>query len=207
MYKDFFNQLKEEFKRELPGELAHKKMAPNVRKLFNTSAKRRNAGVLILLYPKNNQLYTVCIKRTEYEGAHSGQISFPGGKFEPEDHTLEHTALRESKEEIGIYPKKVNILGQLTPLHIPVSNFYVLPFVGFYATIPKFKRDPIEVEKIIEIPLSDLLNPKNCTLQECHYGELAFTTPIYKPKEIVIWGATAMIMSEFLEVVKKINLL
>lgn len=207
MYKDFFNQLKEEFKRELPGELAHKKMAPNVRRHFNTSAKRRNAGVLILLYPKNNQLYTVCIKRTEYEGAHSGQISFPGGKFELGDHTLEHTALRESKEEIGIDPKKVNILGQLTPLHIPVSNFYVLPFVGFYTSVPKFKRDPIEVEKIIEIPLSDLLNPKNCTLQEFHYGELAFTAPIYKPKELVIWGATAMIMSEFLEVVKKINLL
>jgi len=207
MYKDFFNQLKEEFKRELPGELAHKKMAPNFRRPFKTSSKRRNTGVLILLFPKKNQLYTVCIKRTEYEGAHSGQISFPGGKFELGDPTLEYTALRESKEEIGIDPEKVNILGQLTPLHIPVSNFYVLPSVGFYATIPKFKRDPIEVEKIIEIPLSDLLNPENCTLQKFHDGELAFTAPIYKPKELVIWGATAMIMSEFLEVVKKINLL
>jgi len=207
MYKKIFNQLKEEFKRELPGEPAHDRMAPNVRRHFNTSAKRRNAGVLILLFPKNKQLYTVCIKRTEYEGAHSGQISFPGGKFESGDHTLEYTALRESKEEIGIDPEKVNILGQLTPLHIPVSNFYVLPFVGFYATIPKFKRDPIEVEKIIEIPLSDLLNPENCTLQKFHYSELAFTAPIYKPKKLVIWGATAMIMSEFLEVVKKINLL
>jgi 8-oxo-dGTP pyrophosphatase MutT (NUDIX family) len=207
MYKDFFNQLKEEFKRELPGEPAHKKMAPNFRRQLNTSAKSRNAGVLILLYPNNNQLYTVCIKRTEYEGPHSGQISFPGGQFEPEDHTLEHTALRESKEEIGIDPKKVNILGQLTPLHIPVSNFYVFPFVGFYPSVPKFKRDPIEVEKIIEISLSDLLNSKNCTLQEFHDGELAFTAPVYKPKELAIWGATAMIMSEFLEVVKKINLL
>lgn len=207
MYSDFFNQLKEEFKRELPGEPAQEKMAPNVRRHFKTIyAKRRNAGVLILLFPKNNQLYTVCIKRTEYDGAHSGQISFPGGKFEPGDQNLEQTALRESKEEIGVIPEKVNVLGKLTPLHIPVSNFYVLPFVGFYETVPKFKRDPNEVEKIIEIPLSDLLNPENCTLQEFHYGDLAFTAPIYKPKELVIWGATAMIMSEFLEVVKKLNL-
>ncbi|MFO7844856.1 MAG: CoA pyrophosphatase [Bacteroidales bacterium] len=206
MYSDFFNQLKEEFRRELPGEPAQEKMAPKVRRHFKSTTKRRNAGVLILLYPKNNQLYTVCIKRSEYEGAHSGQISFPGGKFEPGDYTLENTALRESKEEIGIDIEKVNILGQLTPLHIPVSNFYVLPFVGFYASAPKFKRDPNEVEKIIEVPLSDLLHPENCTLQKFHYGDLAFTAPIYKPKELVIWGATAMIMSEFLEVVKKINL-
>ncbi|MEE4197476.1 MAG: CoA pyrophosphatase [Bacteroidales bacterium] len=205
MYSDFFNRLKEEFKRELPGEIAQEKMAPKVRRHFQSSAKRRNAGVLILLFPKNNQLCTVCIKRTEYDGAHSGQISFPGGKFEPGDGDLEQTALRESMEEIGINPKQVNILGQLTPLHIPVSNFYVVPFVGFYPKVPEFIRDPNEVEKIVEIPLVDLMNPKNCTQQEFHYGDHAFTAPIYKSKELVIWGATAMIMSEFLEVVKKIN--
>ena len=204
MYSDFYNQLKEEFKRELPGESAQAKMAPNVRRHFKSTTKRRNAGVLILLYPKNNQLYTVFIKRSEYEGVHSGQISFPGGKYEPGDQNLEHTALRESNEEIGINPEEVNILGKLTPLHIPVSNFYVIPFVGFYESVPIFKREPNEVEKIIEIPLTELLTPENCTFQEFNYSDLAFTAPIYKPKELVIWGATAMIMSEFLEVIKEI---
>ncbi|HSH50364.1 MAG TPA: CoA pyrophosphatase, partial [Bacteroidales bacterium] len=173
MYTNFFNQLKEEFKKELPGEMAQNKMAPKIRRHFKTFSKRRNAGILILLFAKNNQLYTVCIKRTEYNGAHSGQISFPGGKFEPGDQTLEQTALRESKEEIGIDPEKVSVLGKLTPLYIPVSNFYVLPFVGFYASAPKFNREPDEVEKIIEIPLSDLLNTENCTLQEFHHADLA----------------------------------
>lgn len=206
MYADFFHLLKEEFKRELPGEMAQAKMAPEVRQHFKTSSKRRNAGVLILLYPKNDELHVVFIKRSEYDGVHSGQISLPGGKFEHGDHTLENTALRESNEEVGIDPEKTNIIGKLTPLHIPVSNFYVVPFVGFYNTTPEFKPDPNEVEKIIEIKLSDLLDPENCTLQEFHYGDLAFTAPIYKSKELVIWGATAMILSEFLEVVRKLDI-
>lgn len=206
MYADFFQLLKEEFKRELPGEMAQAKMAPKVRQDLKTPPKRRNAGVLILLYPKNNELYVVFIKRSEYDGVHSGQISLPGGKFEPGDRILKNTALRESNEEIGIDPEKTNILGKLTPLHIPVSNFYVIPFVGFYNSTPEFKPDPNEVEKIIEIKLSNLLDPKNCALQEFHYGDLAFTAPIYKSKELVIWGATAMILSEFLEIIKKLNI-
>ncbi|MFO7827583.1 MAG: CoA pyrophosphatase [Bacteroidales bacterium] len=205
MYADFFERLKDKFKQKLPGEIAQAKMAPKVREHFKTSAKRRNAGVLILLYPKNDALHVVFIKRTEYDGAHSGQISLPGGKFEQGDQTLENTALRESNEEIGIDPEKTKILGKLTPLHIPVSNFYVLPFVGFYDTTPEFKPDPTEVEKIIELKLSELIDPENCTLQEFHYGDLAFTAPIYKSKELVIWGATAMILSEFIEVVKKVD--
>jgi 8-oxo-dGTP pyrophosphatase MutT (NUDIX family) len=203
MFTDFFENLKDDLKKALPGEKAHLKMAPGIRDYFKPNTKSRKAGVLILLYPKNQELYVAFIRRTEYNGPHSGQISFPGGKAEKEDTNIIQTALRESWEEIGIDPKKVNIFGQLTQLHIPVSNFIVYPIIGRYESTPIFKADPNEVKEVIEVSLKDLLDPDNCTKKEFNYGEISFLAPIYKPNEITIWGATAMILSEFLEIVKK----
>jgi 8-oxo-dGTP pyrophosphatase MutT (NUDIX family) len=203
MFTDFFENLKDELKKDLPGEKAHVKMAPGIRDYFKPISKVRNAGVLILLYPKNQELYIAFIRRTEYNGPHSGQISFPGGKSEPGDKDILETALRESNEEIGIDINNVNIFGQLTPLHIPVSNFMVYPVIGKYDTTPVFKAEPTEVKEILEIKLQDLLNTSNCTSKEFQYGDLSFLAPIYCPNEIIIWGATAMILSEFLEIVRK----
>jgi len=202
MFADFFEVLKDELKKDLPGEKAHVKMAPGVRNHFKSSEKSREAGVLILLYQKEKQLYVSFIQRTEYNGPHSGQISFPGGKIEKEDKDIIDTALRESKEEIGIEPNLVDVFGQLTPLHIPVSNFIVYPLIGIYKTTPKFIIDPLEVKKVIEVKLTDLINPDNCTTKEFKYGDLSFRAPIYNPNNITIWGATAMILSEFLEIVR-----
>jgi len=202
MFTDFFDNLKEDLGKELPGEKAHLKMAPGVRHYFKPKTESRKAGVLILLYPKNQELFVAFIQRTEYNGPHSGQISFPGGKSENPDKDIIDTALRESKEEIGIEPEKVNIFGQLTPLHIPISNFMVYPVIGRYDITPNFKIDPTEVKEVIEIKLTDLLNPSSCTTKEFTYGDLSFLAPIYNPYGLVIWGATAMILSEFLEVVK-----
>jgi len=202
MFADFFEVLKKELKKELPGEKAHVKMAPGVRHQFKSSEKTREAGVLILLYQKNTQLYVSFIKRTVYNGPHSGQISFPGGKTEIIDKNIIDTALRESKEEIGIEPDLVDIYGKLTPLHIPVSNFIVYPIIGIYKTVPKFIIDPLEVKKVIEVKLSALLNPHNCTTKEFKYGDLSFVASIYNPNNVTIWGATAMILSEFLEIVR-----
>jgi 8-oxo-dGTP pyrophosphatase MutT (NUDIX family) len=205
MFSDFYDNLKEELKKDLPGVKAQVKMAPEFRHHSNPTEKCRKAGVLILLYPKNKELHIAFIQRTEYNGPHSGQISFPGGKSEDIDGDIIETALRESQEEIGINSDMVNILGQLTPLHIPVSNFIVYPSIGLYPTPPIFKADPDEVKKVIEIKLNDLLDPDNCTTKEFKYGDLSFLAPIYNPKNITIWGATAMILSEFLEIVKKNN--
>lgn len=203
MFTDFFEKLRDELKKDLPGEKAHVKMAPGIRDYFKPKTKVRNAGVLILLYPKNQELYVAFIRRTEYNGPHSGQISFPGGKSEKIDKNITETALRESQEEIGINPDKVNIFGQITPLHIPVSNFMVYPVIGIYETTPVFKADPTEVKEVLEIKLNDLLDPKTCTTKEFRYGDLSFLAPIYYPNKITIWGATAMILSEFLEIVLK----
>ena len=205
MFTDFFENLKNELKKDLPGEKAHVKMAPGVRHQFKPTEKSRKAGVLILLYPKDQELFIVLIQRTEYNGPHSGQISFPGGKSERNDKNIIDTALRESQEEIGINPKMVNIFGQLTPLHVPISNFIVYPVIGMYKTTPVFKADSTEVKKVIEIRLQDLLNPKNCTSKEFKYGDLSFEAPIYNPDNTTIWGATAMILSEFIDVVRKNN--
>lgn len=202
MFSDFFELLKKELKKDLPGEKAQIKMAPIVRSHFKSKAKPRKAGVLILLYQKNEELYVVFIQRTDYNGPHSGQISFPGGKIEKEDKNIIETALRESNEEIGIDPNYVDIYGQLTPLHIPVSNFTVYPLIGIYKTTPEFIIDPNEVKYVIEVKLKDLLNPQNCTTKEFRYGDLSFVAPIYSPDNLTIWGATAMILSEFLEIVR-----
>jgi len=203
MFTNFFDCLKDDLSKDLPGEKAQLKMAPGVRDYFKPKTESRKAGVLILLYPKNQELYVAFIQRTEYNGPHSGQISFPGGKSESTDKDIIDTALRESQEEIGIDPEKVNIFGQLTPLHIPISNFMVYPVIGRYDTTPSFRIDPNEVKEVIEIKLKDLLDPSNCTTKEFKYGDLSFLAPIYNPYKLVIWGATAMILSEFLEVVQK----
>lgn len=205
MFTDFFGNLKNELKKDLPGEKAHVKMAPGLRHQSKSHKNSRKAGVLILIYPKNQELNIVFILRTVYNGPHSGQISFPGGKSELIDKDIIDTALRESHEEIGINPNLVNIFGKLTPLHIPISNFIVYPIIGVYEIAPEFKLDPTEVEKVIEIKLRDLIDSKNCTSKKFKFGDLSFVAPIYNPDNIIIWGATAMILSEFLEIIKKNN--
>lgn len=200
MFTDFLKNLESDLKKDLPGKKAQIKMAPGTRNRIKSNEKCREAGVLILLYPKNQELHITFIQRTEYNGPHSGQISFPGGKSERTDQDIIYTALRESNEEIGINTDEVNVLGQLTPLHIPISNFVVYPTIGIYATTPVFKIDPSEVKEVIEVKLQDLLDPKNCTSKEFKYGDLSFIAPIYNPNNVTIWGATAMILSEFLEI-------
>ncbi len=199
--------LKLELTKELPSNNAHSRMMPNNRALDVHSTTKNSAtklsSVLILLYPKNNMLYTVFIKRQEYDGVHSGQISFPGGKYEKRDANLINTALREANEEIGIDISAIEILGQLSELFIPPSNFVVLPIVAYMPTYPKFIIDIKEVNHIIEISLSELMSPKNISEDEfLGVGNLKITAPCYKFDNYKIWGATAMIMSELNDVLK-----
>jgi 8-oxo-dGTP pyrophosphatase MutT (NUDIX family) len=199
---DWIATLKKELKKPLPGTAAQMLMAPSLRRPANVPIPMRNSGVLLLLYPVNDRLFTVFMKRTEYGGPHSGQISFPGGKFEDGDRSLVETALRESREEIGISPDTIEVLGTLSPLHIPISNFRILPVVGFMPEKPVFTTDSHEVDYLIETALEVLLKPEIVKTKTMMFGDLSFEVPYYDIDGNHLWGATAMMLSEFLEVVR-----
>ncbi len=188
-----------------PGLLSQLKMAPVTRlnELKSPSGNNaRNSAVLILFYPRNNQINLVLIKRSIDNSVHSGQISFPGGKVEEDDHSLTHTALREANEEIGIISESVKIIGNLSKLYIPPSNFDVYPIVGVTHSTPVFKSNH-EVQKILEISLGTLINPDICTYKKIqHRTGNEFVVPCYYIQGEIIWGATAMVISELLDVLK-----
>jgi 8-oxo-dGTP pyrophosphatase MutT (NUDIX family) len=190
----------------LPGAAAQANMAPE---MVDGQPDRwqkvdgyREAGVLILLYPHRTQihegLHLVLTRRREYPGVHSGQISFPGGRRERGE-TLHTTALREAQEEVGILPETVDVMGQLSSLYTPPSNFCIYPFVAFSPTRPSFQLDPREVAELIETPLSLLLAPasrKKEIWEFSNYGQRR--VPFFDVFGHKVWGATAMILSEFL---------
>jgi 8-oxo-dGTP pyrophosphatase MutT (NUDIX family) len=165
----------------------------------------KESAVLILLYEKDAETYLVLTERTIYDGKHSGQISLPGGKKDFTDINIEHTALRETYEEIGIHSNTIVVLGELSHLYIPVSNFIVFPFVAKLIGVPSFIKEEKEVNQILEVNLNELLNEKNVGEKEFYYKEsdIRFNAPTYNVNGVVVWGATAMILSEFLEIVKK----
>jgi 8-oxo-dGTP pyrophosphatase MutT (NUDIX family) len=188
-------------KRRLPGAEAQYKMAPELR-LENPHGLYRNAAVMILVYIRAGRWYTVLMRRPEYAGAHSNQISLPGGKFEAGDADLIATALREIREETGIDDGLIRILGNLSRLHIPVSGIEVLPVVGYYPLAPDFQPDPTEVAYLIEVPIEELLNPKNTREKFRSIMCKLVKLPYFQIGEEHVWGATAMILSEFLEVIR-----
>ncbi len=184
---------------QLPGEEAQKKMSPSNRNhtsIQYDSNSAKESSVLLLLYEKDNKLYLPFIQRTSGKIKHSGQISFPGGKCEPSDADYTATALRETFEELGVNPKTVTIIGELTKLYIPVSNFMVYPILAYTTTKPQFKANPKEVESIIEMPVAELLHDNN--IDEFSFSTNGFfiTAPYFKAQGHRIWGATAMILSE-----------
>ncbi len=193
----------------VPGHSSHIKMASRIRldeyKFEYDRAKAIPSSVLILFYPVKNRIFTVFILRPKYNGVHSGQISFPGGKKEETDRTLVETALRESKEEINVEPSHVRVLGTLTELYIPPSNFLVLPVIGYTETRPDFIADPVEVDKIIETDLEVLFDKKlkKEKMIEVHGHQI--NAPYYDLQGHVLWGATAMILTELLEVIESMN--
>jgi len=200
-------ELKKKFQLTLPGIVSHLKMAPKYRAKELLGMKdmlplATNSAVLILLFPENGHLKTVFIKRSEYEGFHSGQISFPGGKHEDTDSSFEATALRETHEEIGIDPDKIEIIGQLSDLYIPPSNFLVKVFVGYSPQRLDYIPDKKEVQSIVEVNIREFYN-KSIILEK-DFGSRGINrkAPFYKINDIEIWGATAMIVSELLDVLK-----
>lgn len=195
---------------DLPASEAHFKMAPLERIDFlkNLDMENENpriAAVMMLLYPKNEKTHLVLILRNSYKGVHSSQIAFPGGKQESKDISFEATALRETYEEIGVPPDKMEVLMPFTQLFIPPSNFIVYPFLGICREEIIFIPNTNEVANIIELPLSDFLSDEIVISTEMatSYGERV-TMPAFKIEEHIVWGATAMMLSELKEVLNKV---
>ncbi len=191
----------------LPGKNAHLDMSPNpvdMRRFDPTlPADYRKGAVLILFYPENQKAFFPLIKRPEYPGIHSGQIAFPGGKMEPEDADVIQTAVREASEEIGIYPENVRIIGQLSDLFIPASNFLVSPILGFSDSRPDFVPEVREVSRIIPTALMQLYLPelRKRKMLEIN-NDFRLDTPYFEVDQEMVWGATAMILSELIQLLE-----
>ena len=171
------------------------------------AAGPRLGGVLLLLYCAEEQLHLVLTRRPDYDGVHGGQVSFPGGRHEPPE-TLADTALRETYEEIGVPGTDVEIMGGLTPLFVVPSNFEVHPFVGRYLGEgrPRFVPDVREVAAVLEVPLRLLLDPATRVEESLELrGGLRLRVPCFRVGEGLVWGATAMMLSEFLERVRYVR--
>lgn len=208
----YLHQLKdklENLQSELPGFEAQKLLSPPYREHFDLEEiKKTNpriASVLILLYEneEGDIEFPVMLRHT-YEGVHSNQYSLPGGSFEPEDINLQYTALRETIEELGIEEENIEIIGQLTELYIPPSNFLVYPFIGIYHGTPEFFPEETEVAEIIPIDLDAFLNAEPILFDKSFSGSTV-EIPGYEIGDgEFIWGATAMILSEFKSLLEKL---
>ena len=185
----------------LPGAEAQLRMATRPRTAapdFGHSGPPRQAAVLILLYPQEERLWLPLTRRTEQVATHKGQISFPGGAKEASDRSLWETALREAREEIGLdSAQPVQCLGMLSHLYIPASNFDIQPFVALTTHRPLFRIDATEVAALIELPLAALLDPTIKREETWFWRDRNMQVPFYAWDGHVIWGATAMMLSEF----------
>lgn len=207
-FQEFSQTLRIKLKQPLPGEIAHKNALPPNRKATDFSALNhdqiKKAAVLVLIENNNNQPQVVLILRTTYNGTHSGQVSFPGGKREKEDVDFLDTALRESEEEIGISRSDLQVIGALSPIYIPPSNFLVHPFVAITNKVLDKVPEEKEVAGIYSLALDQLFAFDTLRETEISYGSgLKVKVPAFHISNLKIWGATAMILSELKYIVTK----
>lgn len=190
--------LKKRINTNLPGKDSHKKMKisyRNEKKISFNINRAKPAAVLLLLFPKNKKICFYLTKRTEKLKYHKGQISLPGGSNEKGESLLE-TALRETEEEIGVNKNEISILGQITPLFIPVTGFMMTPFIGFTSKEPIIKLDSMEVEEVFSVNILDLINnDKLITHRQLNGRDV--TIPYFNLNNQQVWGATSMVLSEF----------
>ena len=187
---------------DLRGTASHQKMMPDNRKLRATHSDKKRlkpSSVLLLLYAEEDELFTCLIKRPATMKHHAGQVAFPGGKIESGETPVD-TALRETWEEIGVPPEKIEVLGTLSELFVDVSGFLIRPIVGWLDEKPAFKINPAEVEKTILFPLMKFSNNLDETELETTSGTLK--VPCFHYEGEVVWGATAMILAEFYDAVE-----
>ena len=195
----------------LPGEVSQFKMIPPYREdlIKNhdydiTTAKQ--AAVMALFYQDINQnTKLVLILRKTYKGVHSAQVGFPGGKVEPEDKNLQETALRETFEEVGVGIEEMTVVKALTKIYIPPSHFNVFPFLGYCTKTPQLKKQEEEVEAILEVNIDAFLDDKNLTAKQIKKSEdLIYNVPAIHLNGHLVWGATAMMLSEVKDLLKEV---
>ncbi|MBP7477394.1 MAG: CoA pyrophosphatase [Chitinophagales bacterium] len=187
----------------LPGNMAQYKMAayfkqiPTETWILNQNPKL--GAVMILLSHSSDSIQLTLMKRPDYDGIHSGQISFFGGKKEEMDEGLLHTSIREAQEEGGFDTSALEYFGALSPLYIHASNYYIEPHVFYSADALAFNHDKNEVERIIEVDVRDIFQNKSTEMIHIK-GRAPFEAPCYRLGSDIIWGATAMILSELEEI-------
>lgn len=208
-FEDFKSKIKTISAEALPGEASQFKMSPPFRADLIEANKlkmktARKAGVMALFYPNSEgETYLILILRKTYRGVHSAQVGFPGGKHELEDPDLKYTALRETFEEVGVPIESMELIRALTPMYIPPSHFTVSPFLGITSKTPAFIKQDEEVEDLIEVSLSDFLDDKNTTTVEVMTSlEKELTVPAFILNGYIVWGATAMMLSELKDLLK-----
>lgn len=206
-FKDQINLLKT---KPLGGLESQFKLVPELRiKISEEKIKNSNprkAAVMALFYPdEQNKTTFLLTQRASYNGTHSAQISFPGGKYDQEDDNMRQTALRELEEEVGVFRNSVEVIRQLSDTYIPPSNFMVTPFIGFLDEKPSLTPNE-EVAKLIEIEAAALLNEENISsiVMETSYMK-EIEVPCFKFYDHVVWGATAMMLSEIKDLMKEIE--
>lgn len=197
---------------QLPAEVSQFKMSPTFReKLLDENIIKmktaRKAAVMALFYPnKANETMLVLILRNTYKGVHSAQIGFPGGKLEPEDDSLKTAAIRETFEEVGVPEKNIEVWRKITNIYIPPSHFVVQPFIGIVKNTPKFIKQDTEVDAIVEVSLAEFLNDKNVMTKRVttSYAKNV-AVPAFVFQGYIVWGATAMMLSEVKDILKEVR--
>ena len=206
-FQHFITQLEITITNYLPGEESQQKMRVNYDQSIELPFSKNNskpAAVLILLYLEDNEIYFFLTKRTDELENHKGQISLPGGTQEKNEKLID-TALRETQEEIGINKTSISIIGTITPLFVPVTGFMIYPFIGYSINKLDPKPDPVEVETIFSVNIFDLLNKDNRTAEQRNIRGYNVKVPYFKLNDYQVWGATAMILSEFKDLIKSIK--
>jgi 8-oxo-dGTP pyrophosphatase MutT (NUDIX family) len=203
----FYNFLSQRIARDLPGENAQLKMCPiplngDRSRLNNRQNNGYPSSVLIPLYPGENGALSIILTLRSESIRHAGQISFPGGRSDKGEPPVK-TALRETWEEVGIPPEKVDIAGSITPLYLNKSDNQITPFVGFLREKPQLIRNPDEVEEVIIATLDQLLSEKYIKREVWDLNQRKLEVPYWNIHRVPLWGATAMMLSELLELYRE----
>jgi 8-oxo-dGTP pyrophosphatase MutT (NUDIX family) len=206
------SSIKEKLHKPLTAYASHVKLAPPIRKAELESqlappTDARKSAVMILLFHEQEQLKVVFIRRSLYVGIHSGQMAFPGGRFEETDLQVETTAFREIEEEIGVKKDQIELVGRLSDIYVPPSNFLISVFVGYMAQKPTYLADEREVAEVLELNFDDFLKADAITEKSFYVpsANQSFTAPCYQTAQCDIWGASAMVLCELIDMLTNNN--